>query len=184
MKQIKFNKPKISKKTKLIVILVLVVILLGLLLVLFKTINTWYDKHYFKFNQPVVITLNKPIEIKEREIKIQQIIERMGYTLPTNLTPIETYICEKFGPLDCKLALAIAKAESGMKADSYNYNTNDTIDIGIFMVNQVHWKQAGCSPKELFDPYKNVDCAYSIWQASGWEPWVVYNTGSFKNHLK
>jgi hypothetical protein len=182
MKQIRLTKP-FGTKTKLLALLGFVLILLAFLFQLTKEVNRWFSTHEFKFNKVVQVQFNKPVEIVEREIRVEQIIERIGYKLPEDLTPIESYICEKFGPLDCKLALAIASAESGMRPEAYHYNTNKTLDIGLFMVNQVHWNKPGCSPQELFDPYKNVDCAHSIWETSGWSPWSVYKSGSFKDNL-
>ena len=112
-------------------------------------------------------------------------------------TPIEQYICEKWGVYDCKLAIAVAKAEGliykdgELVVDAVNINTNNTIDIGIFQINTVHFKKAECKLKDMVDPYKNVDCAYNIWDGAdkvmgnkkgGFGAWVAFNTGRYANH--
>ena len=96
----------------------------------------------------------------------------------------EKYICDKWGIADCKIALAVAKAESGMREQAFNINTNNTVDIGIFQINSIHFNKEGCSLKEITDAYKNVDCAYQIYKASGWNAWSAFNNSSFKNNLK
>jgi len=145
-----------------------------------KTINAFFDENYLQFNRVIEIVLKRPVEIRKRELKTIQVF--LDY--PDEIdTPLEKYICEKFGAYECKPALAIALAESGLKENAYNVNSNQTIDSGIFQVNEVHWGKPGCSPKELFDAKSNVDCAYTIWQASGWSPWVSYKSGSYIKHL-
>jgi len=70
-----------------------------------------------------------------------------------------------------------------MREGAFNANANGTIDVGIFQINSIHFNKEGCSLKEVSDAYKNVDCAYEIYKQSGWTPWTVFNTGSFKEHL-
>lgn len=95
----------------------------------------------------------------------------------------EEYIAYVFGH-DARMALAISQAENGTRAcDRTNWNTNRTTDYGVFMINSVHlnkgWKLA-----DLIDCHRNIDYAYQIYQAQGWTPWVVYNTGAYKQYLK
>ena len=83
-----------------------------------------------------------------------------------------------------RIALAVSKAENGTRQpDRFNINTNGTIDIGIFQINSVHFKREGCSLAEIVDAYKNVDCAYQIWQEQGWNPWVAFTTNKYLGHL-
>jgi len=182
MKQIKLNK-HFSLKVKLILILAFVLVLFGLLFQLIKEINGWYNTHYFQFNPVVQVKFNTPVEIKERKVSIQEVIKVINDSpLPSNLTPIEKYICEKWGPYDCKVALAVAKMESGLREDAIGFNQG-SVDIGIYQINSVHFNKPGCSLKEIVDAKKNIDCAYQIWKASGWSAWTVWNTGSFRNGL-
>lgn len=167
-----------------------VVIGLGTVVIL---VNGWFETHRLIFKSPVVVNFNKPITIEERKPEV--IVEKfvLDYPDPIN-TPLEKYICEKWGPFDCKTALAVFTAESGLREDAININTNNTIDVGIGQINSVHFKKTGCSLKEITDAYKNVDCAYRIWDESDPEhklgdgkgsfmPWVGFWNGNFKSHL-
>jgi len=102
-------------KGKIVIYLILLLIALGLVIGAVKTVNEWFDKHYLQFNRVVEIKFNKPVEIKERKIKVEEIVEVINeIPEPEGLdSPIEKYICEKFGVYDCKTAIAIARAESG-----------------------------------------------------------------------
>jgi hypothetical protein len=185
MKRITFNKIGINRKTKVLAIISAIILILGACMALGRVINAWYDSHYLQFNKVLEIKINKPIEIKEREVKPQDIVKIIE-KLPEykDMNDIEKYICDKWGAYHCATALAIAKSESGLKEDAYNtYNSNGTLDIGIFQVNSVHFSKEGCSLKELVDAKKNIDCAYKIYQASGWNAWSVWKSGAFKEKL-
>lgn len=173
-----------SHKTKIAGIISAIFLLIGLGFTAFKGMSNWYNTHEIVFNKILTMEWKKPVEIKDRKLEITEIINIVNQ-IPTldNLTPIEQYICEKWGIYDCKTALAIAKSESGVREDAWNVNTNGSIDVGIYQINSVHFKKEGCSLKELVDQYKNVDCAYKIYEASGWSPWVVFKTGVFKDKL-
>jgi len=155
-----------------------------LTLFLLVKITWWFDEHQMIWQPPLQISLHKPLQIVDRELLKPTIIEYVN-ELPTlkNLTPIEEYICEVFGPYECKIALSVARAESGMRADAFNTNTNKSLDLGIFQVNSVHWEKDGCHLTDLVDPYKNVDCAKKIYDASGWNAWSVWKNGAFKEQL-
>jgi hypothetical protein len=186
MKQIKLNKVRINTKTKIIALIGALIIACGLLYGLFKAVSMWYDTHMIVFNKPIVISFNKPIEIKTREVartELVKIVEQVPEY--KDLTDIEKYICDKWGVYDCKLAISIARSESGMREDAFNaYNSNNTIDIGIFQVNSSHFNQPGCSLKDVVDAKKNVDCAYEIYKASSWNAWSAFKSGAFKDQMK
>jgi hypothetical protein len=167
---------KVNEHSKLIIsVLVAILAILFGSITLVKT-NEFFDKNYLQFNQIIKVVFQKPIEIKKRVPIIQKIV--LDYPKEID-TPLKKYICDKFGPYDCKTALAIADAESGFQEQVVHINTNNTIDVGIFQINEVHFKQAGCSLKEIVDAYKNVDCAFGIFQGSGWGPWTTYTNGSY-----
>ncbi len=178
------NKIRIGFKTKLFAFIGMAIIIMGLGFQTAKTINSWYDTHYFQFNRIITVILKKPVEIKERKLEVTQIVNIVEQ-IPEleDLTPIEEYICEKWGVYHCQTALAVSRAESGMREDAFNINSNNTIDVGIFQINSVHFKKEGCSLKDLVDQYKNVDCAYEIYEDSGWGAWVSYTNSSFTQHL-
>jgi hypothetical protein len=184
MKKITFKKYKFGWKEKGLAILFALILFIGSMVALFKGLNDWFNSHTIKFNQIIVLQINKPYEILNREVATKDIIKEIEVPDIANLTPIEKYICDDkhWGLLNCQVALAIAKSESGMREDAFNtYNKNGTLDVGIFQVNSSHFNQSGCSLKELVDQYKNVDCAYNIYKASGWNAWSSFNSGSFKD---
>jgi hypothetical protein len=180
------NKPNKSWKVKLTAILILLVIFGGLGFSIFRHLSVWYDTHEIEFNEVVKVEFNTPITIKEREVEVKEIVKVINaIPNPVDLkTDTEKYIYEKFGLQDYKVAIAVARAESGLREDAININSNNTIDVGIFQINQVHFKKEGCSLKELATYKGNIDCAYKIFQASGWNPWVAFTNGSFINKLK
>jgi hypothetical protein len=147
-----------------------------------QAMSSWYDTHEVIFNKMVDIKINRPFEVKTRIPEVKEIVLEYPDEIDTL---IEKYICDTFGLYQCINALAIAKAESGMREDAININTNNTIDIGIFQINSVHFKKEGCSPKELLDQYTNVDCAFKIYTQQGnWSAWSAFNNNSFKNHIQ
>jgi hypothetical protein len=82
--------------------------------------------------------------------------------------------------MDCKMALAIASAESGLRCDAVHINDNNTVDLGVFQLNSVHLKKGGnWTLANMGDCYKNVDLAYEMFKEQGWQPWVAYLNGSY-----
>lgn len=171
--------------------LIILLVIMGFGFWSFMKVNEFFEKNYFQFNQILKVEVKPPFEIKERKIEVAEavtIIQELE--IPDEAkTPIEKYICEKWGVYDCKLAIAIARAE-GLKydedgeliPDAVNVNTNGTIDIGIFQINTVHFSKPQCRLRDMVDPYKNVDCAYSIYEAQSWTPWVAFTNGSYIKH--
>lgn len=139
----------------------------------------WDKTHQFHTEFPILVRLSYPIQVWERrpEIIKQTIPEYNGIVD----TPIKKYICEKFGVMDCKIALGIVQAESNFNEQAWNINDNHTIDAGLWQINSVHFKQDGCSLKEVLDPIRATDCAYNIYKASGskWSAWSTYLSGSY-----
>ena len=167
-------------KKLLLGIITLIIMLSFLVYAGIQQVAKWFNENQIIFNQVIKVELKKPFEIKKRE----PIVKEVALTYPEEIdTPIEKYICDRFGPYQCINALAIAKSESSLREDAIGININ-SIDIGIFQINSIHFKKDGCSLKELVDPYKNIDCAFSIYSQQGnWSAWSVFNNGSFKNHL-
>lgn len=188
MKRIKLqNKYKLhfGWRTYLLGAIGLLIVGAGITYAILRGINTWFDKNELVFNKPVTITLKRPIEIKEREIEVKEIVKVIGeIPNPKDLeTDVEKYIYEVFGIENYKIAIAIAKSESGLREDAIGVNTNGSVDIGIFQINSVHYKKDECQLQKIVTAKGNVDCAYSIYKASGWNPWVVFQTGAFTAKL-
>src|SRR3990167_3329690 len=125
-----------SRKNKILgilsIIILAILLLIGASYSVLKMINGFFDTYKITFNQVVKVEFKEPITLVKREI-ISPVVITKTLDYPDDIdTPIEKYICEKFGAYDCKTALAVAKAESGIREDAIGINTNDTIDVGIF----------------------------------------------------
>lgn len=112
---------------------------------------------------------------------------------PVTPESIETKILEAFN--GDKVALAVAKSESGLdpNAKGWNckYGTKSTsckpedrgkawsVDCGIYQINSV---TKDC-PEHLMDVEVNIAIAKEMQSKRGWSPWVGYWNGQWKNHL-
>jgi TP901 family phage tail tape measure protein len=75
-------------------------------------------------------------------------------------------------------AAAIAMAESGGNPNAFNRNRNGTVDRGLWQINSIH------GALSTFDILGNARAMASIsGGGSDWTPWVVYNTGAYRQHL-
>jgi len=74
-------------------------------------------------------------------------------------------------------AYAIALAESGLNCQ----RVSKTNDYGLFQINQVHLPKF---KEDKFNCWENARVAKKIYDASGWNAWVAYSTGVYKNHLE
>jgi len=177
----KLKLPKIERATKRKIILSTLAILgfLTMICAFAVRVALWFDSNKVIVKSPLVVTTQKVITVEKR---VTQVIRPMIITnYPDEVdTDIEKYICEKFGLMDCKMALAVAKAESGLNCDAVNVNTNGTADLSIFQLNTTHLKKGGeWTLANMSDCYKNVDLAYQLWTEQGWNPWVAYLSGSY-----
>jgi Lysozyme like domain len=69
---------------------------------------------------------------------------------------------------------AIALAESGGSSTAVNYNTNGTIDRGLWQINSI-WGNLS-----TFDPTANAVSAVKVYQQQGLTAWATYNSGVYK----
>ena len=113
---------------------------------------------------------------------------------------IEEKILNKFGD-DGELALAIAKAESGLNPKAMNTNTRTgDYSIGLFQINLIgklfdgrlkrarHLGYTGEAKREaltewLQDEDNNIEYAYSMSRTNGWNAWSTYKRGDFNKFL-
>lgn len=176
--------PRRKVKTKLFIVIAIVMLIAICLVGIIRLANDFFDKNYFAFNTPINMKFLSPIEIKQR--KPQIIEKKLILEYPEEIdTPIEKYICDKWGVYECKTALAVSKAENGTRQpDRFNVNTNGTIDVGIFQINSMHFKKEGCSLAEIVIAERNVDCAYQIWKVQRWSPWVAFKNGNYLGMLE
>ena len=185
------KKNKLLKITTITIFLIL--LLVGFLYFALKQVNNFFNNYSITFNQIVNVQFKEPMTFNKRVEKVK-IISPILHAKPEEVdTPIKEYACKKFGDFHCLTMIAIFQAESGWNNEAWNYNTNDTLDYGIAQINSVNWKLDGCSLKEIVDPYKNIDCAYKMWdRADGQEgdkkgsfkPWVAYLNDSHLGFLQ
>ena len=97
---------------------------------------------------------------------------------PTYFSNIETEIADVFGT-ESRIALAVAKAESGLNPKAINRNGDGSKDVGIFQINDRH----GWSDEERLDWKTNIRLAKELRDSRGWGEWAVYNNGSYINYL-
>lgn len=175
-----------NTKTKIIAGIAIAIVSVGLLTALFKAISGWYDTHEVVFNKVLQIKLSAPVTIKNRQVEVREIVKVINeIPNPVDLkTEAEKYVYQVFGIENYKIAIAIMRSESGERIDAWNVNSNGSIDIGLFQINSTHFKEAGCSLSEVTTLKGNVDCAYKIYQASGWNPWTAFKNGAFIGTLK
>lgn len=170
---------RLNKKATLGIIFALLTGITVLGFLTLQRIALWTDSNRLVVQNPVNVVLQSPVVVERRISKpVVQFVNAEGEGLEFE-TDIEKYICEKFGE-DCLTAIAVARAESGLRADALNSNdgTPRNVDVGIFQINlKFHEKREGCSLGELTDQFKNVDCAYQIYQEQGFNPWVAYQRG-------
>jgi len=162
----KIKLPKIEKTTKRKITLSTLAILGFLIVICVVAVRValWFDDNKVVVKSPVVIKTQKMITVEKRVTQVINPIVMINYPEDVK-TDIEKYICDKWGIADCKMAIAVAKAESGLKCDALNINTNNTVDMGIFQLNSTHLKKGGeWTLTNMGDCYKNVDLAYELWK--------------------
>jgi len=170
---------KIGFKAKLKIGVVCFILLLAAIIWATIMVAEWFNSYTLQIRSP----FQNPVVIEERVSKTDRHILPVAHAeeaeaAPDPLTLIERMICDKFGD-DCLLALAVSHAENGTRqCDRFNQNTNGTRDWGIFQINEVHLKK-GYTIADLTDCQKNIDIAFEIYRVQGFDPWVVYQKGSY-----
>lgn len=179
MKYLRDKKGRFASKTKIIIPILIGFMITIIGFIAFRSVIVWFDNNKITYN-PLDVRVSLPnIKIEKREPEIIRAVVDYPDTIDT---PVEQYICEKWGLMDCKVALAVAKSESGMNCHAFNANDNGTIDVGIFQINSIHYDD-DFTIADATDCYKNIDKAHEIYQEQGWSPWVVFWNGSFKENL-
>ena len=150
-------------------------------MILFAIYTTYEFVLTHNFQSPIIVNFQNPTPRK---------FTRMQSPVATKAALIkqveaeeltdEQYIRQKFGNHG-DVAVAIVKAESGLRADAVNpNNSNGTIDIGCWQVNSVHLKKKTVTIDELLDCKKATDWVYeNLYLYQGFSPWVAFNSGSY-----
>lgn len=100
----------------------------------------------------------------------------------TPKTAIEKLICSK--DWDCKLAIAIFKAESGLRCEAVGDGHLKVGEYGAsYGIAQIRYLKGRPKPEQLLDCEFNINYAYGMYKAQGWKPWSAYTNGAYKKHL-
>lgn len=174
-----FKTKGINKKTKALFWSIVAIIVICAGIKGFQAVNSWFEHNYFVFTQPVEVKLNQPISIKERK----PIIQKMVLNYPGEVdTPIKQYICDKFGPYNCKVALAIVQAESNFREDAIGINSH-SVDLGCWQINFPTHKGT-ISPADALDCKKATDWAFEKYTRDGnFNAWTTYINGVYLSNL-
>lgn len=89
-----------------------------------------------------------------------------------------------FSGTDLVTAVAIAYAESSGNPDAVG---DSGTSYGLWQIHYtVHPETYTNDPTELFDPQKNANAAFSIFQAAGnsFRPWSTFTNGMYQSHLQ
>jgi len=182
--EIKNGVEKLNLKTKILIFLIL--------FLLFEYLNYKFWTNY-TIQTPIIIKFQSPI-IKRNEgypyrqpTKTSQEKAKFGQILASQhrvenrqeFRPELEAIYIYFGK-DIT-AYAIAMAESGLNCK----RVSKTNDYGLMQIHlPLHqWRFDKFSGK-WDDCFDNVKVAYQIYKEQGFNPWVVYSTGVYKNYLK
>lgn len=122
----------------------------------------------FAYSEPV------PIVVELREIpQDKESIKEEEKTQPdailSEIEGIKEMIVAKAeeNGIDSDLMLNIAECESHFKNDAIHHNNNQSIDIGIFQLNDIH----GLSAEDRLDSEKNIDYAIKLIKRNGTKDW-------------
>ena len=122
----------------------------------------------------------------EKNVLIDNDTETVGQKVYMHEPQIRAYICPKLGER-CNTFIAILKAENGTHEctrDNKGLNKNGSVDVGLA---QINWNPKYNPPytmDQLRDCKFNLDIALKKIEARGFQPWVAYNKGLYKKHLK
>jgi lysozyme-like protein len=90
---------------------------------------------------------------------------------------------------DVKIAVAVARAESGGNPQAHNATPPDD-SYGLWQINMLgalgpdrRRRYNLKSNSSLYDPATNARVAYGIWKGSGWKAWTTYTRGTYKKFL-
>jgi len=116
------------------------------------------------------------------EVKVVQKVEAKETPWCYDVITCIRDVGEKMGETNQHIItmIKIAKAESGLRADAMNKNTNGTFDLGVFQINDCHSKRI--SRADRLDYEKNITFAYQLHQEQGhkFTAWSVWNKGLIK----
>lgn len=85
---------------------------------------------------------------------------------------LEQMVAERFG-VHAPTARRIVACESSWNHRARHRNRDGTEDLGLFQLNTGGTLQSlGITRAEALDPQTNIDAAWRLHRARGWQPWV------------
>jgi hypothetical protein len=153
-------------------------------LVIITGIGLFFNSYTLHAQTPVKLKFQVPVYATHRKATVITIMAEAKTPTDVNpLTPDQQYLCNKFGP-DCKIALAIFRAESGLNAKAINVNKNGSVDFGCMQINSIHLSNIDTSSINLLNCRDNIDVAYKIFsQQKNFSAWAAFQNGSYKKYL-
>lgn len=90
----------------------------------------------------------------------------------------QIWILNGGNPAAAGIAAAVALAESSGNPSAINYNSNGSVDRGLWQINSIHGAQS------TFDITNNAKAAIAISKnGTDWSPWVTYTSGAWRKYL-
>lgn len=186
------SKPKKLNWKVIYVILTIACVIVSINYVLEKYVDF---RSKFGIRKPIVVEFGVKkqsiiYELPEPTIVTPIVIEQVEESDVKPENPIDEKIYELWGDRYFLIARSIFKCESGLRADAVNWSSRD---IGIAQIHIADWlddaeREFGYTLGDLFDPIKNLDVAYYIWDIDNGElgdgigsfnDWVVFENGAF-----
>lgn len=127
-------------------------------------------------------------EVKEEVVTVKKDVTRKTVVQKRPIrSEIEELICQAFGD-ECDMAIAIARAESGLRPDAVGDTALSYMVDGVeygksYGLYQIRHLEGRPDPSILLDPVKNVEYAKKLYERSGWYPWSVFTNKSYERFL-
>lgn len=99
--------------------------------------------------------------------------------ISTPSSTVERLILDIFGE-DADIALAVARAESGLRCDAVGDRHLSPSSYGVFQI-RAFANRPGI--EELTDCEANIRYAKFMFDRQGWHPWSAYTSGAYKSFI-
>jgi hypothetical protein len=77
-------------------------------------------------------------------------------------------------PAQADTLTCIAYEESKLKLNATHINDNETIDYGLFQINEVWLDRCNETEKSLLKQHNNIKCALTVLEEQGFKAWSTY----------
>ncbi len=83
---------------------------------------------------------------------------------------------------DIPIMYCIAKWESSLNPKALNFNSNNTVDVGLFQINSSWFHKCHVSFADLYDEERNAECAFMVYKSQGFFGWTSFH--HHRNHCQ